>query len=97
MDVFQATLPTVRLAFAASEEPDLGNLAYHDLVKEVLDELLLQRPGCQEPVQVGAQKFCHKVATGFVSLTAFRVPSEILMEKWYKFGHIVLTCPPAAR
>lgn len=36
--------------------------SYHDLVQEVLNKLLLQRPRGQQPVQVCAQEFCDEVA-----------------------------------
>jgi hypothetical protein len=35
--------------------------AHQDLVQEVLDELLLQRPRSQETVQVGSQKLRDEV------------------------------------
>jgi hypothetical protein len=35
---------------------------HHDLVEEVLDELLLQWPRGEEPVEIGAQEFCDEVA-----------------------------------
>jgi hypothetical protein len=37
-------------------------LAYQDLVEEVLDELLLERSGGEEAVQVGAEQFGDKIA-----------------------------------
>lgn len=36
-------------------------MTYHDLVQEVLDELLLQGPGRQKSVQVGSEQLCNKV------------------------------------
>ena len=35
---------------------------YQDLVKEVLYELLFQRPRCQETMQVGPKEFGYKIA-----------------------------------
>lgn len=40
---------------------DLGVSAYHDLVKEVLDELLLQGPGSKETVEISAEKLGDEV------------------------------------
>jgi hypothetical protein len=34
---------------------------HHDLVKEVLDELFLQRSGSEQPVKVGAQQLRDEV------------------------------------
>lgn len=38
------------------------NLTHENLVKKVLDELLLERARSQEAVEVGAQELSHEVA-----------------------------------
>lgn len=43
-------------------------MAHKDLVKEVLDELLLERARCEEPVEVSPQQFCHEVAVFIISI-----------------------------
>jgi len=34
---------------------------HENLVKEVLDELLLERSTCQETVEIGTEEFCDEV------------------------------------
>lgn len=58
VDIFQATL-----SLSAMLCSWLLGATYHDLVKEILDELLLERPRGQKPVQIGAKKLGDKVAT----------------------------------
>ena len=36
-------------------------VTYKNLVKEVLDELLLQRPGCKEAVEIGSEQLGDEV------------------------------------
>lgn len=56
VDVFQPTL------FISVKCSDHGQFdTYQDLVKKVLDELLLQRPGGEQAVQIGAEKFGDEV------------------------------------
>jgi hypothetical protein len=40
----------------------IAGIAYHDLVEEVLDKLLLQWSRGEESVQVGAEELGHEVA-----------------------------------
>jgi hypothetical protein len=35
---------------------------YQDLVEEVLDELLLQRSGCEQAVEIGSEQLGNEVA-----------------------------------
>ena len=39
-----------------------GIATHQNLVKEVLDELLLQRPGCKQTVEIGTQELGDEVA-----------------------------------
>lgn len=40
---------------------------YHNLVQEILDELLLQRPRRQQAVEIGAKEFSDEIAFNMVS------------------------------
>jgi hypothetical protein len=62
--IFQATLVTNRVSGESYRRATSVSLAYHDLIEEVLNELLLQGPRSQEAVQISAQKLCDKVAMG---------------------------------
>jgi hypothetical protein len=42
----------------------MGLWTYQNLVEEVLDELLLQRPGSEQAVEIGPEQLRHKVAGG---------------------------------
>lgn len=48
------------------------NESYEDLVEEVLDELLLERSGGKETVQVGPEEFSNKVS----AMGQFRANAE---------------------
>lgn len=34
---------------------------YKDLVKKILNELLLQRSACEQPMKISSEQFCNKV------------------------------------
>jgi hypothetical protein len=42
-------------------------LAYHDLVQEILNELLLERPGSEKPVKISSEEFGDEVAAMMIS------------------------------
>jgi hypothetical protein len=44
------------------------DVTHHDLVKEVLDKLLLQGSGGEQSVEIGTQELGDKVAAPFVSV-----------------------------
>ena len=55
MHIFESTLSNQqRLASSM--------YTYKNLVEEVLDKLLLKRPGCKQAMQIRPEEFCDKVA-----------------------------------
>jgi len=59
MHIFQPTLVSVNDCHDGDQKQDWST--YHDLVEEVLDELLLQGPGGQQAMQIGTEKLGDEV------------------------------------
>jgi len=56
VDIFQAALLSVSLRLGVTWDG-----IYEDLVEEVLDELLLERSGCEQSVEISAEQFGDEV------------------------------------
>jgi hypothetical protein len=61
MNVFQSTLGTCFSCSPRSQHRRI-TFAYHNLIQEVLDELLLERSGREKSVQIGPEEFSDEVA-----------------------------------
>lgn len=59
VDVFQSSLQNV----SGRNDPAIGTVscAHQDLVEEVLDELLLERSGSKQAMQIGAEKLSDEI------------------------------------
>ena len=65
VDVFETALGDLILAKGIGQSGEEGGETNHDLVEEILNELLLEWPRREKPVEIGPQQFCDKVsATG---------------------------------
>lgn len=84
VDILETTLRSVSPSSFGSR----WEMAHHDLVEKVLDELLLQRPRSEKPVQIRPEKLGYKVAAHPVSLINPCLQPERVCS---------LTCPLAGR
>ena len=67
VDVFQAALHATSVSTNRVKGPSrLGVCTNHDLVQEVLDELLLEGARGEKPVEIGAEQFSDKVAADHI-------------------------------
>lgn len=62
MDILEASLDDVRSSSTHAEFRDVCREAHEDLVEKVLYELLFQRPGGEQSVEVGAEQLCDEVS-----------------------------------